>query len=329
MLAWRGNVNACQSNGNRRGLRWAAPVLLLLLAACAGTPQTDRLLDPATAPAGLPERVELSDVPFIPQEDLWCGPAAMAMVVTWSGLPVTQEEMAAQVYTEGREGTLTSDMVSGARRNGRLAVPVETLEDLLAELAAGHPVIVFQNLALDFYPQWHYAVAYGYDLEAGTILLHSGLEERHETRLGTFEYTWRRADDWALLVLPPDMLPATSSAVDVAAAAAGIERAGLPVEAATAYRTLLSRWPDNGTAWLGLGNIAYGGGDLDGAIANYRKATQVDPAMGAAWNNLAVALSDAGDQAAARQAAETAIATDDGHEAAYRETLEEIAAAGG
>lgn len=313
----------------RRGARWAAPVLLLLLAACAGTPQTDRLLDPATMPVDLPQQVELDDVPFIPQEDLWCGPAAMAMALTWSGLPVTQEEMAEQVYTEGREGTLTSDMVTGARRNGRLAVPVDNLEDLLAELAAGHPVIVFQNLALDFYPQWHYAVAYGYDLKAGTILLHSGIEERHETTLGNFEYTWRRADDWALVVLPPDMLPATADAVDVAAAAAGIERAGRSGDAATAYRTMLARWPANGTAWLGLGNIAYGAGDLDEAIANYRKATQADPGMGAAWNNLAVVLSDQGDQAAARQAAETAIATEDGHDAAYRETLEEIAAAGG
>ena len=53
--------------GWRRGLRWAAPVLFLWLAACAGTPQTDRLLDPATAPPHLPVRVELEDVPFIPQ----------------------------------------------------------------------------------------------------------------------------------------------------------------------------------------------------------------------------------------------------------------------
>jgi len=322
-------VNPGFSRGYRRGLRWAAPVLLLWLAACAGTPQTDRLLDPVTAPPELPVRVELDDVPFIAQEDLWCGPAAMAMAMTWSGLPVTQEQMAAQVYTEGREGTLTSDMLAGARRNGRLAVPVDTLENLLTELAAGHPVIVFQNLALDFYPQWHYAVAYGYDLEAGTILLHSGTQERHETRLGTFEYTWRRGDDWALLVLPPDMLPATSSAVEVAAAAAGIERAGRTDDAATAYRTLLTRWPGNGTAWLGLGNIAYGEGDLTAAAANYRSATEADPAMGAAWNNLAVVLAEQGDVAGAREAAEAALATDDDHDAAYRETLADIAAAGG
>ena len=67
-----------------------------------------------------------------------------AMVLIWSGPPVTQEEIAAQVYTPGRAGTLQSDMVAGARRHGRLAVPVTRLSDLTAELVAGHPVVVFQ-----------------------------------------------------------------------------------------------------------------------------------------------------------------------------------------
>ena len=77
--------------------------------------------------------------------------------------------MAAAVYTPGREGTLASDMIAAARRNGRVAVPVTSLPALLAELAAGNPVIVFQNLGLGFVPRWHYAVAFGYDLAAGRI----------------------------------------------------------------------------------------------------------------------------------------------------------------
>jgi Flp pilus assembly protein TadD len=303
-----------------------AALLLVLLAGCAGTPQTDSLLDGGAS--GLPRYVEIPDVPFVAQKEHWCGPAAMAMAVAWSGLPVTQEQMAGEVYTPGREGTLTTDMISAARRNGRLAVRVHTLHDLLAELAAGHPVIVFQNLALDVYPMWHYAVAFGYDLDAGTLLLHSGDEARHVEKLGTFEYTWRRGHDWALLVLPPDRLPATASQVEVAEAAAGIERAGRPKEAATAYRTLLRRWPDNGTAWLGLGNIAYGAGDLATAADDYRSATRVAPKMGAAWNNLAVVLAKLGHQADARAAVEQALAVDAPHADTYKATLAEIDAGG-
>src|SRR2546422_3737218 len=46
-------------------------------------------------------------------------------------------------------------------RSGQLAVPVTTLSDLLAEVAAGHPVLVFQNLGLHWIPRWHFAVAVG------------------------------------------------------------------------------------------------------------------------------------------------------------------------
>ncbi|HSA82734.1 MAG TPA: C39 family peptidase, partial [Geminicoccaceae bacterium] len=127
-----------------RAARAAGALILWTLAGCA-TPQTDRLRDAETV---LPPRAEVADVPFFPQEEAWCGPAALAMALSWSGLPVTQEEAAAQVYTPGREGTLQSDVVAAARRNGRLAVPVATLSDLMAELAAGHPVVVFQNLGL-------------------------------------------------------------------------------------------------------------------------------------------------------------------------------------
>lgn|GEM_PF-5126091 len=73
-------------------------------------------------------------MPFYPQEELWCGPAIMDIVMTWSGRPVSQEDMTVQVHTPGREGTLTSDMTGAARRDGRLAVEINTMEGLMGEL---------------------------------------------------------------------------------------------------------------------------------------------------------------------------------------------------
>ena len=159
----------------------ASAVVALILWALVGcaTPETDRLLDD---PTGLPPRAEVAGVPFFPQEQYYCGPAALATVLSWSGLSVTQDEVAAQVYTPGREGTLRSDVVAAARRNGRLAVPVDRLADLTAELAAGRPVVVFQNLGLGWFPVWHYAVVVGYDLSAGDLVLRSGLEFRGASR---------------------------------------------------------------------------------------------------------------------------------------------------
>ena len=98
-------------------------------------------------------------MPFFPQEDLYCGPAALATALNWAGDKVTQEQLAPEVFTAAREGTLRPDMLAAARRHGKFAVAFDDLKSLLTEIEAGHPVIVFQNLALSWYPQWHYAVA--------------------------------------------------------------------------------------------------------------------------------------------------------------------------
>ena len=95
------------------------------------------------------------------------------------------------------------------------------LPSLLGELAAGHPVMVLQNLGLDWYPQWHFAVAVGYDLSTNELALRSGEERRQLVSLDTFNRTWTRADHWALVVLPPDQLPATGAEAEMLSARAG------------------------------------------------------------------------------------------------------------
>jgi hypothetical protein len=295
-------------------------VLLLALGACAA-PQTARLVQD---PGDLPPRAEVADVPFFAQERYYCGPAALAMVLAWSGLPVTQEDLVPQVYTPGREGSLRSDVLAAARRNGRLAVPVDALPDLLAEIAAGHPVLVFQNLALDWYPQWHFAVAIGYDLEARELVLHSGLDARRVTPLDTFEHTWERGEYWALVVLPPNRLPARAGETAVLRAAAGLERSKRLDEAATAYDTVLGRWPDSFGALMGLGNVSYAKSDLGVAEAAFRRAIAARPQSPAPWNNLAYVLLGLNRKTEAVAAAREAVRLAGDEAAPYRETLDEI-----
>ena len=303
-----------------RAARAAGALLVLALVGCA-TPQSDALLQ---APAALPPRAEVAGVPFYPQEEYYCGPAALAMVLTWSGRPVTQEQAAAQVYTPGREGTLRSDMVAAARRNDRLAVPVSELRDLTAELAAGHPVVVFQNLGLGWFPVWHYAVAIGYDLDAGELILHSGLDARRAMPLGTFERTWARGDHWGLVVLPPEQLPAAANEMAVLRAATGLEQAGRSSAAAAAYAAIAERWPDSVEGWIGLGNAAYAAGQLDQAEDAFRTALRRHPDSAAAWNNLAHVLGEAGRPAEAVAAAQRAVRLGGPNAATYRATLREV-----
>ena len=269
---------------------------------------------------------EIERVPFFPQEQYYCGPSSLAMALAWSGLPVMPDDLVAAVYTPGREGTLAPDIVAAARRNGRLAVEIHALDDVLKELAAGHPVIVFQNLRLSLFPQWHFAVAIGYDLNERQLILRSGTTRRRVIPLDAFENTWRRADYWALVVLPPDGAPATADPEPWLAAAAGLERVNRPLEAQLAYDAFLVRWPENRSAQMGRANALFALNRFDRAEQAYKEIVAGDPLMAEAWNNLAYALYRQGRRDEAVQAAMRAVAIGGAQSADYADTLKEVSA---
>src|SRR5688572_23941279 len=107
--------------------------------ACAGL-ATQRVI---ANRGDLPSFAETDSVPFFAQERYFCGPAALAMALAFTGLPVTPEDLVAEVYTPAREGSFAADILAAARRRGRVAIETNDLHDLLRELAAGHPAIVF------------------------------------------------------------------------------------------------------------------------------------------------------------------------------------------
>lgn len=206
------------------------------LAACA-SPRT-------SIPAGaVPQAAAVDGVPFFAREDKHCGPAALAMVLAWSGLEIAPPDVAPLLFTPERGGTFQHDLLAGARRHGRLAAEIEQPSDLLTEVAAGNPVLVLQNLGLGWHPVWHYAVLTGYDLPPRQLVLHSGRERDRVMSLDTFEHTWARAGQWGLVVLPPGRLPASAEEHQVLEAAAGLERAGQPGAAIATYSAILERWP--------------------------------------------------------------------------------------
>jgi tetratricopeptide (TPR) repeat protein len=283
--------------------RLAGALLAAVLAGCAAPGWRDRAALPPTAP----DRVEVADVPWIPQDELYCGPAALATVLGWSGVTLSQAELAPAVFTPGRTGTLPPDLVSAARRHDRIAIPVADLPALVTELAAGHPVLVLQNLGLDWAPQWHYAVAVGYDRPAGELVLRSGREARRRVSLATFERTWARAGHWALAILPPDRIAASAGEATMLQAAASLEQSGRLAAAALAYETARGRWPASAGALIGLANARYGQGQLAAAEAALRAATALHPDSAAAWNNLAHVLAERGRHEPALAAVDRAI----------------------
>src|SRR6185295_8200347 len=172
--------------------RLAAGVFFaLMLAGCAGlAPQTATLRETFHT-KGLPERVELTEVPFFPQTEYQCGPAALATSLANFGVKVTPEDLVSQVYLPERKGSLQVEMLAAPRRHGMVSyLLAPRFEDLLREIAAGNPVIVLQNLG--FSDGWHYAVAMGYDYDWGKLYLRSGEDKRSVMAFALHEFTWMR-----------------------------------------------------------------------------------------------------------------------------------------
>ena len=301
-----------------------AALALWLLGACAA-PQTARLLE--SNASALPRFAQVGGVPFYAQTDNYCGPAALAMAATWAGVPLTQERAGEMVFTPGKEGTLRNDVVAAARRLGLMAVELDDVSSLLAEVAAGHPVIVFQNLGLSWVPRWHYSVVLAYDLDHQTIVQHSGITPDRATDLNAFERTWARGDYWAVVLVPAGELPAAGRETALLEAALGLERLHNYNPATKGYKSILKKFPSNTPAWMGLGNSEYARADFVAAAEAFERAATVAPGDPAAWNNLAYAYAAAGRNRDARRAAERAVAAaTPATVGAYQDTLREMAA---
>lgn len=283
-------------------LAWSL-ALLALFAGCAV--QTAALR--SSPPEGLPPSVELSGAPFFPQTEWMCGPAALATALGAAGIDTMPEVLTREVFVPAREGSLQLEMLAGARRHGAVATRIPgTLAALLREVAAGHVVVVLQNLGLSFVPRWHYAVVVSYDLGAGELLMRSGTTRRDRIAMRTFEHTWARSGHWAFVVLPPGQWPVTAQVPAVVEAAVGFERVATPAQALRVYGSARERWPHDLTLAIGEGTAAYALGDGRRAVDLFRAAGERH-GSGAAWINLSRVLAEQGDRAGALAAAERAL----------------------
>lgn len=275
---------------------------LLAIFATACAPRPEIRVDTDRAP------IELSEVPFFPQEQYQCGPAALAEVLQWTGVDVTPELLAPRMVIPAREGSLQIELLAQARAQGRVPFEISgDLRTLQAELAAGNPIVVLQNLAFVWRPFWHYAVVIGVDPSAQTVTLRSGRTYRHQVDWSVFQRTWVRAGNWAVVVLKPGELPATATPASVAAAAAPFEQRGEADVTEVLYRGAAARWPDEVLFQVGIANSLYAQGRTDEAEQAYRKLIDAFPEDPVAYNNLALVLADAGRWQEAEELIETAL----------------------
>jgi hypothetical protein len=269
---------------------------------------------------------ELRAVPFFPQTEYQCGPAALATVLKYAGADVDADALVSEVYVEGLRGSLQPELLGATRRHGLVPYVIAPEPSALAaELAARRPVLVLQNLGVDRVPVWHYAVVVG--IEAGEVILRSGTDERRVEPGSRFLRSWRGASNWAFVAVAPGELPATATPDAYVRALAGAELVIGPAAAERGYRAALARWPADPLVQFAAAMQRQAAGAYAEAIVLYREALATAPTLAAARNNLALLLAERGCYAAALTEARTALAdvgSDDELRAAVADTVAEL-----
>lgn len=292
--------------------RLAALLGLLLLAGCASTPPWPDPIQPQAQPLA-DSRLLLEEVPFYPQEQYQCGPASLATMLNTHDLATDPDILKTLVYLPGREGSLQVEMVAGARSHNMLVYPLRPeIGSVLAEVAAGNPVLVMQNLRFNWWPQWHFAVVVGYDHHEQSLILNTDTRQHYAMPYKTFHATWDRAERWARVIVPPDQLPATAETLPYLRAAHDLETTGHTVAAQRAYQTAERHWPDQPAPIMALGNLAYAENKPASAASYFLRAVNRFPAFAEGWNNLAFSLNATGcpEQAARAMTCATHLAPD-------------------
>lgn len=285
--------------------------------------QSDSLLD--APPAEFIQAQELVDVNFNPQREYECGPASLATILQTQGLKVLDSELVPQVYLPERKGSLQIELLAATRRYELVPYVIEkNMTSLLREVKAGNPVLVLQNLGLESFPKWHYAVVIGYDINNDKIILRSGEIKRHVNSFSLFERTWRRAKYWGFIALNKDKLPVTGDAFSYLKSVAPFESLKKTTFALDAYKTALHRWPDNRNLLIAAGNASYTTGNLIAAESYYRTVVEKWPTYTPGLNNLAQVLYERKKDGEAEKLIRKAIKSNDKYKKQYQETLKNI-----
>jgi ABC-type bacteriocin/lantibiotic exporter with double-glycine peptidase domain len=143
----------------------------------------------------------IKNVPFIKQEDQFCGPAALESLLRFYGTPVDQREIAKEVYTPKLRGALITDMEYFARKmRYKTDIRNGSIDELVSFIDSGVPLIVLVDLGNAVISVPHYYVVYGYDKKRRLFFIHTGNKGNQEIGFDRLDSEWKRMNRLMLVI---------------------------------------------------------------------------------------------------------------------------------
>lgn len=195
---------------------------------------------------GLPERVELADVPFFRLSDEGGGPSALAAllnqheVIVSPGLVSTRISQLPKASTAGD----SQNALSAAARSYDMLVYslAPNLETLLSQISGGEPVLI--KLEEGFAGgDTQFATVVGFDQRQQIMLLRAGHNRRMHMSFQDFDKAWAEAGRWAVLIMPASRLPTQPDQALWLQGARDLQAQGRSEAAQRALRSARKVWP--------------------------------------------------------------------------------------
>jgi hypothetical protein len=243
----------------------------------------------------------LLDVPYLPQTEVLCGGAAVAMVMRYWGARDIYADAFAPLVERAAKGIRTASLVSALEERTWTAIagPGDAAR-AQQQLDRGRPVIA---LLEDRPGTFHYVVIVGW--ARGKVIVHDPARAPFRVlNEAAFDRAWLQSDRWMLVALPPAAMKAAQpdaaavvSATNVSGGPCGglidegvrLANAGDRESARRALQAAGESCPSSGAPWRELAGLDALDGKWADAETNAQRALADDPRDEHAWRVIATA----------------------------------------
>ena len=223
------------------------------------------------------------------------GHDALSVVLTFWNHPADSSSIASALATDygGRERE--EAIMSFADRKGMWTYATYgNLATLQTRIDHGVPVIVQLVDEAGFRGTRRYAIVVAYDEQEKRVLCHEGRGRPRVYAYADFMTRWTPVRSWMLLVAPPSRLSWDMTPAELSTRARFYESRNQLDLALGDLTAAMIADPANSRICVNVANLFRKRGEFDKAEGMYRRAIDLNPSEGQAYNNLAFLLAEQG-----------------------------------